>query len=80
MDDGGLSSSYETILHTRAFILEEINLLRKALESNFSLRTRLTEKVQNQWVIYIPVKQKIRLFDIVKPFMLESILYKVKTK
>jgi hypothetical protein len=78
MDDGGISSSYETILHTRAFKLEEVDLLRKALEINFSLRTRVTEKVPNQWVIYIPVKQKMRLIDIVKPFMHESMLYKVK--
>lgn len=65
-------------MHTRAFELEEIHLLRKALEVNFSLRTRLTEKVQNQWVIYIPVRQKLRLIDIVKPFMFESMFYKVK--
>jgi hypothetical protein len=42
------------------------------------LRTRLTEKVPNQWVIYIPVRQKLRLIDIVKPFMHESMFYKVK--
>lgn len=58
MDDGGISSSYDTILHTRAFKLEEVDLLRKALEINFSLITRVTEKVPNQWVIYIPVKKK----------------------
>jgi len=78
MDDGGLSSSYETILYTMAFKLEEINLLKKALETNFSLRIRVREKLPNQWVIYIPVKQKIKLIDIVKPFMHESMLYKIK--
>jgi len=72
MDDGGIS--YETVLHTRSF--KEVNHLRNALEINFSLRTRIIEKVSNQWVIYIPVKQKIRLIKIVK--MHESMLYKVK--
>lgn len=58
MDEGGKGSSNETILHTRAFKESEVNLLRKALETKFGLITRIIEKMPNQWIIYIPVKQK----------------------
>jgi hypothetical protein len=78
MDDGGKGSNNETILHTRAFTELEINLLMKALKTTFGLNTKAIEKVKNQWVIYIPVKQKTRLIDIVKPYMHKSMLYKIK--
>jgi hypothetical protein len=45
MDDGGKGPYNQTILHTRAFTKPEIDLLVKALEDNFGLRTRLMEKV-----------------------------------
>jgi hypothetical protein len=50
MVDGGKGSHNETILHTRAFKKSEIDLLRlrKALEINFSLQSRIIEKVPNQ--------------------------------
>jgi hypothetical protein len=48
MDDGGKGSSGEIYLHTRAFTLQEVNLLRKVIEDNFYLKTSATEKVSNQ--------------------------------
>lgn len=77
MDDGGKSVYNQTILHTRFFKKEDVEYLQTVLNKNFELRTRLEEKTQNQWVIYIPVRQKIKLIDIVGPFMHKSMLYKV---
>jgi len=77
MDDGGKSVYNQTILHTRAFKLEDVKYLQVVLSDNFGLRTRLEEKKKDQWVIYIPVRQKTKLKDIVGPFMHEKMLYKV---
>ena len=70
MDDGGKSVHNQTILHTRSFSKEEVVYLQSVLKKNFELVTRLEEKKENQWVIYIPVRQKIRLKDIVGPYFL----------
>lgn len=40
------------------FKKEDVEYLQTVLNKNFELRTRLEEKTQNQWVIYIPVRQK----------------------
>lgn len=77
MDDGGKSVYNQTILHTRSFSLEDTKYLQSVLFRNFGLKTRLEEKKIDQWVIFIPVRQKILLKDIVGPFMYESMLYKI---
>lgn len=77
MDDGGKGSYGEMILHTRSYSLEGVLLLQKALFNNFDLKTRIIEKVKNQWVIVIPVKQTQSLASIVLPHMHNSILYKL---
>lgn len=69
MDDGGKSVYNQTILHTRAFKLEDVEYLQSVLSENFGLRTRLEEKKKDQWVIYIPVMQKTKLREIVGPYM-----------
>lgn len=77
MDDGGKSVHNQTILHVRAFKLEDIKFIQSVLLENFGLVTRLEEKKKDQWVIYILVRQKTRLKDIVGPYMDESMLYKI---
>lgn len=77
MDDGGKSVYNQTILHTRAFKLEDVKYIQEVLLENFGLITRLEEKKKDQWVIYIPVRQKTRLKDIVGPYMDDSMLYKI---
>ena len=76
-DDGGKSVHNQTILHTRSFNKNDVEYLQTVLNKNFELKTRLEEKLQDQWVIYIPVRQKIKLIDIVGPYMHKSMLYKV---
>lgn len=78
MDDGGKSVYNQTILHTRSFSKEDVEYLQLVLNQNFGLKTRLEEKKQDQWVIYIPVRQNPqKLKDIVGSYMHESMLYKV---
>ena len=78
MDDGNITFHGQTILHTESFSLSEVELLQNTLLSNFKLRTRLIEKDKDQWLIAIPVKQIVKLIDIVGPYMHESMLYKIK--
>ena len=77
MDDGGKSSNGQTILHTRSFSKQEVIFIQDVLSKNFSLVTRIEEKKLNQWVIYIPIRQKVKLIDIVEKHMHQSMLYKV---
>lgn len=77
MDDGGKSFYNQTILHTRAFKKEELEYIQNVLYSNFQLTSRLEEKTSNQWVIYIHKRQKVKLINIVGPYMDKSMLYKI---
>ena len=77
MDDGGKGQYGETILHTRAFQLQEVELLQSALMDNFGLVTRHYEKTPGQCIIIIPVKQVTPLKDIVAQYMCLSMLYKL---
>ena len=52
MDDGGKSVYNQTILHTRAFTLEEVKYLQSVLHENFGLITR-TEEKKNILMLYI---------------------------
>ena len=80
MDDGGITTHKQTVLHTNSYTEEEISLLQSALLTKFKLGTRLINKnkVKKQWLIVIPVRQKInRLQDIVSEHMLVSMKYKI---
>ena len=48
MDDGGKSVYNQTILHTRAFKLEDVKYIQSVLLENFGLTTRLEEKKIDQ--------------------------------
>jgi len=48
MDDGGKSVHGQTIIHTRAFTLEDVKYIQEVLNKNFELRTRLEEKKEGQ--------------------------------
>lgn len=78
MDDGSITTHKQTVLHTRSFSKKEVLFIMEILKKNFSLETRIEEKKKDQWIIYIPVKQKIKLKDIVGPYIHESMLYKIQ--
>jgi len=78
MDDGGIDTYNATILNTDSFTLEEVRQLQKVISKNFDLRTRIAEKRKGQWIIIIPVRQKVALYNIVGPYMHKTMLFKVK--
>ena len=71
MDDGGITTYKQTVLHTRAFCKKEVLFIVEILNKNFKLEARIEEKKKDQWIIYIPVKQKIKLKDIVGPIYMK---------
>lgn len=77
MDDGSKSSWDQTILHTRSFSKQEVIFLQDVLKKNFGLRTRIEEKKLNQWIIFIPIKQEVKLQEIVGLYIHESMQYKI---
>lgn len=77
MDDGSKSFYNQTILHTRAFKKEQLVYIQEVLYNNFQLTSRLEEKTFNQWVIYIHKRKKVKLVDIVGPYIHKSMLYKI---
>lgn len=48
MDDGGKSVHGQTIIHTRAFTLKDVEYIQEVLNKNFELRTRLEEKKEGR--------------------------------
>lgn len=78
MDDGGITAYKQTVLHTRSFCKKEVLFIMEILKKNFNLETRIEEKKKDQWILYIPVKQKVKLKDIVGLYMHESMLYKIQ--
>lgn len=78
MDDGHRTFYNQTVLNTNSYTIEEINILQNALDKNFGLRTRTTEKEPGKYLIHIPVKQKVPLSNIVNEFIIESMRYKIK--
>jgi hypothetical protein len=70
-------NQYIIKLYSIPFSKNEVIILQDVLRANFKLKSRIEEKVKNQWIIYIPIKQKYSLKDIVKPYMHESMFYKI---
>ena len=78
MGDGHRTAYNQTVLNTNSYTYPEIIVLQEALLKNFKLRTRINEKQPGKFLIYIPVKQEVELREIVFPYMLESMQYKIK--
>lgn len=78
MDDGHRTAYNQTVLNTNSYRYEDVLLLQEALRTNFQLRTRITEKSPGQYLIHIPVRQVIRLREIVGTYMINSMQYKLK--
>lgn len=89
MDDG--TSSYVSItkrLKTRnafamfctdAFNDKDIDLLRNALFKNFGIKSSVASpKSRKGKRIYIGTDETQKLFDIIEPFIIDSMLYKIK--
>ena len=75
MGDGGRTQN-GLHLATHSFTKKEVNLLIKALKSNFHLNC----SVHSQNRVYIYTKSMPKLREIVTPFMLPEMLYKIEIK
>ena len=78
MDDGSLKSkeSKGVILNTHAFSLKEIELIIEALNRKFSIKAT-PRKQKEGYQIYISGESYEVFFSCIKPYLHDSMLYKV---
>ena len=68
-------------LCTNCFTINECEILVKALKDNFNLNCTIQKTgIENQFIIYIKVESMDTLRDIVKPFIVPSMKYKLNYK
>ena len=77
MDDGYKRNDCNAIrINTDLFQLNEQKLLVDCLKSNFWIDSVIHKKGKT-YNIYVPVKSSKRFCEIIKPYILDSLLYKV---
>jgi hypothetical protein len=78
MDDGSFTGS-GLKLHTNAFCMEELNLLIKALDKNFSIKATISisNREKSQYNLYISKSQMSLLKNLVLKHMHPDMLYKL---
>ena len=77
IDDGYKRNDCNALrLSTDAFSMSEQKLLQSMLERNFHIPTKLHKKGK-YWNIYIPQTSARRFVEIVKPYILPSMAYKI---
>lgn len=77
MDDGYKRNDCNAFrLNTDAFSLHEQQLLQEVLEKNFGILTALHKKRQS-WNIYVPNTSATRFVEIIRPFIISSLSYKI---
>lgn len=78
MDDGHRRMDCKALrLNTQGFSSREVELLIETLDRNFEIRARKHRVVNNQWVIYIPVKMAQRFCDLIRPHIPPVMGYKL---
>lgn len=75
MDDGGKSGSGVKI-STENFTYSEVCLLQKAIFEKFSLQPTIQHH-KDKYILYFPKSDMFRFSSIVKPHMLDCMLYKL---
>jgi LAGLIDADG DNA endonuclease family len=76
MGDGS-RNRYGLVLCTDSYTLENVILLINILIIKYDLNCNLREFRKNQFRIYIQEKSMNKLRLLVKPYMIESMLYKI---
>ena len=90
MDDG--TSTYNSLtprmvnrnatiqLSTDRYTKEEVELLISALKNKFNINSKLknSQSMGNRFRIYIGTKDTQKFFDIIEPFIVQSMKYKIK--
>jgi len=78
MDDGCIIPNRGVRLCTNSFTYEEVKFLADLLKDKFDLKTKVhSGGIVNSHTIYISKKSLTDLIQIVKPFMVPSMLYKL---
>jgi hypothetical protein len=78
MDDGARRTDCQALrLHTNSFTLEEQHLLRETLASNFNIEVTIHRVRAPEHVLYVPSREAIRFCDIVRPYILPAMSYKL---
>lgn len=77
MDDGYKRNDCNALrINTDGFNLKEQKLLQKCLKQNFGINTRLHRKGKT-WNIYIPNNQAKKFCEMIKPYILPGLKYKI---
>ena len=78
MGDGSLHKDRKTIiLHTQSYTKAENLILSKELNEKFNLNSKVIPHKQKYWVIKFNSKDAARLNNLIKPFMVSSMTYKL---
>ena len=76
LDDGRVSGQ-GLKLSTESFTREELEFLKEGLLENFGLSFTV-QKHGDKWILYLSKNQQALLTEIVKPFMLPCMYYKIR--
>jgi hypothetical protein len=77
MDDGGRRNDcYGLFLNTLSFTREEHQILQECLLDNFRIETRI-HWIEDGFRIYIPSKEARKFCEIIYPYIIPSMLYKL---
>ncbi len=78
MNDGSLYKKKGIKFTANSFRLKEVKLLSNVLSEKYNLKTSIVERgVVNEYNIYIPKSSLEILRNIVKPYLHESMIYKI---
>mgnify|MGYP001571042079 CR=1 FL=1 len=76
MDDGSLNRNRIDI-STYSFIESEINLLLRVLDKNFGLNGNYYRDRDKGYRMYFNTKETEKLIEIIKPYVIDSMKYKI---
>jgi len=81
MDDGCFIKNRGVKFCTNSFTLKEIKYLGSILQSKFGLDFTIHKTgVLNQYNLYLPKNNMKKLIDLVKPYMVPTMYYKLGIK
>lgn len=73
MDDGCNSGT----LATNCFSKDECEIIRKWMQDTYGIETTLQKTANNQFLIYIKTKSRRVFYELVSPYFIPSMLYKI---
>lgn len=77
MDDGSKNRNDGLILNTQCFTKHETELLRECLKKNFGIEHISLQADKNGWRLYIQKASTTLMTNIMRPFILPSMMYKM---